>query len=46
MTPDPLIASDRPLEDVQSALRGWFTITVGEAAEVERTYYDTFDGLL
>jgi CHAD domain-containing protein len=46
LTPDPLIASDRPLEDVQSALRGWFTITVGEAAEVERTYYDTFDGLL
>jgi CHAD domain-containing protein len=46
VTTDPLIASDRPLEDVQAALRGWFTITVGAAAEVERTYYDTFDGLL
>jgi CHAD domain-containing protein len=41
-----MIASDRPLEDVQAALRGWFTIAVGAVAEVERTYYDTFDGLL
>ncbi len=31
---------------MQAALHGWFTITVGAAAEVERTYYDTFDGLL
>ncbi len=46
MSTDPLIASDRPLEDVQTALRGWFTVTVGASAEVERTYYDTFDGLL
>jgi CHAD domain-containing protein len=46
LTADPLIASDRPLEDVQAALHGWFTITVGAVAEVERTYYDTFDGLL
>ena len=41
-----MIASDRPLEDVQAALHGWFKVTVGAAAEVDRTYYDTFDGLL
>jgi CHAD domain-containing protein len=46
LTADRWIASERPLEDMQAALRGWFTITVGAAAEVERTYYDTFDGLL
>lgn len=46
MTTDPLISSDRPLEEVQAALHGWFTITVGASAEVERTFYDTFDGLL
>lgn len=46
MTADPLISSERPLEEVQAALRGWFEITVGAGAEVERTYYDTFDGLL
>jgi CHAD domain-containing protein len=41
-----LITSDSPLEDAQRALRGWFTVKVGAAADVDRTYYDTFDGLL
>jgi CHAD domain-containing protein len=41
-----VISSDPALEEVQAALRGCFTIAVGEVAEVERTYFDTFDGLL
>ncbi len=46
MSGGELIATDRPLEDAQRALQGWFRVLPGAVVSARRTYLDTFDGLL